>query len=126
MNVSEGKVYDAVTALVARYGFPVRIFPQVSLGEILKSKDRGAFFSVNSKRVDFVIADMKNAPFAVLEFQGAGHYQNHAEKRDLIKKTACEKAGITYWEIKGQYSEEAISPLMEYLMSLYGQPSSSH
>ncbi|MEM9103954.1 MAG: DUF2726 domain-containing protein [Pseudomonadota bacterium] len=38
-------------------------------------------------------------PIAVVEYNGAGHYNNQFEKRDRIKQTATENAGILYYQI---------------------------
>lgn len=94
MNASENTLYNFLLHMVKKYDYPVRVFPQVSLGEILKTENKSAFFAINSKRVDFVIADKDNMPVAVVEYQGSGHWKNNARKRDAIKKLACEKAGI--------------------------------
>ena len=112
MNISEGHLYEFLTHMIHKYKYPLRVFPQVSLGEILKTGSNAAFFSVNSKRVDFVIAGIDNEPFAVIEYQGAGHYQNNSRKRDLIKRISCEKAGIKYFKcqpnIQGMNSNQLL------------------
>ncbi|QIP22636.1 DUF2726 domain-containing protein (plasmid) [Enterobacter kobei] len=95
MNASESILYKAICDHINDKAFPVLIFPQVSLGEVLKSKDRTAFFSVNSKRVDFVVTDLNYMPVAVIEYQGSGHYKGNAKVRDEIKKLPVKKPGLS-------------------------------
>lgn len=114
MNASESNLYDFMLHMVNKYHYLVRFFPQVSLGEILKTDNKSAFFAVNSKRVDFVIADTENIPCAVVEYQWSGQWQNHARKRDTIKKLACEKAGIKYFELPATYTGNELKPLVDY------------
>ncbi|HAF2404719.1 TPA: DUF2726 domain-containing protein [Salmonella enterica] len=115
MNASENTLYNFLLHMVNKYDYPVRVFPQVSLGEILKTENKSAFFSINSKRVDFVIADKNNMPCAVVEYQGSGHWQNNARKRDAIKKLACEKAGIKYFDLPATYTGNELKPLIDFL-----------
>jgi hypothetical protein len=77
-----------------------RAMGQVSLGEILTSKDNDAYFAVNSKRVDLLIVDADCNPLHVIEFQGTGHYQGTTTAaRDAVKKEALRRAGIGYVEV---------------------------
>lgn len=115
MNASENALYNFLLHMVKKYDYPVRVFPQVSLGEILKSDNKAGFFAINSKRVDFVIADKNNMPVAVVEYQGSGHWQNNARKRDTIKKLACEKAGIKYFDLPATYTGNEVKPLIDFL-----------
>lgn len=72
---------------------------QVSLGEILGSDNKDAYFAINAKRVDFLLVDPDGLPLHVIEYQGAGHYRDTAAARDAIKKEALRKAGIGYFEV---------------------------
>lgn len=76
-----------------------RAMGQVSLGEILASDDKNAYFAVNSKRIDLLIIDADCRPLHAIEFQGTGHYQGTAAARDAVKKEALRRAGIGYVEI---------------------------
>jgi len=78
-----------------------RAMGQVSLGEILWSDDKDAFWAVNAKRVDLLIIDADCQPLHAIEFQGTGHHQtgNAAAARDAVKKEALRRAGIGYVEI---------------------------
>ena len=86
--------------------YPFFVFPQVSLGQIIRSaapldwQADHAHRAINSKRCDLLIADRQGNPVAVLEYQGAAHdIGGTAERRDRIKRIALEKAGIRYVEI---------------------------
>ena len=72
---------------------------QVSLGEILRSKNTEAFGCINSKRVDMLLVDEECRPRHAIEYHGDGHYQGTAAARDAVKKEALRRAGIGYHEV---------------------------
>lgn len=77
-----------------------RAMGQVSLGEILYSPDKDAFWAINSKRVDLLIVDADCKPLHAVEFQGTGHHTGpEAAARDAVKKEALRRAGIGYVEV---------------------------
>ncbi len=77
-----------------------RAMGQVSLGEILWSDDKDAFFAINAKRVDLLIVDEACQPLHAIEFQGTGHHiGNETAARDAVKKEALRRAGIGYVEV---------------------------
>ena len=87
--------------------FPFYVFPQVSLGQIIRTSAADewqadqAHRSINSKRCDLLIADRNGDPVAVLEYQGSGHdIGGTAKRRDEIKRIALKRAGVRYIEIK--------------------------
>ncbi|MBV8737236.1 MAG: DUF2726 domain-containing protein [Alphaproteobacteria bacterium] len=87
--------------------YPFYVFPQVSLGQIIRTTARldwqadQAHRAINSKRCDLLIADRHGNPVAVLEYQGSGHdIGGTAERRDRIKRIALERAGVRYVEIR--------------------------
>ena len=61
---------------------------QVSLGEILRCQDAGAYSCINSKRVDLLLMDDNCQPRHAIEYHGDGHYQAAAAARDAVKKEA--------------------------------------
>ncbi|MFZ9394753.1 MAG: DUF2726 domain-containing protein [Erythrobacter sp.] len=100
LNRPEAAVFKALdTAVIARNpGW--QVMAQVSLGELLASEDKDAYFAVNAKRVDFALMDDKCEVRHALEYQGTGHHNGaSAAARDAIKKEALRKAGIGYHEI---------------------------
>lgn len=76
-----------------------RVFPQVSLGEILIAEGE-AFSAINSKRADFCLTDKNFYPIAMIEFYGSGHDDETSKERDEVKKKAAECAGIIYHVVK--------------------------
>jgi len=79
------------------------VYPQLTLGEIIVCTSGNGHSAINSKRVDFCIANQSFVPIAVIEYQGLGHFQNNAIIRDTIKQKAVQKAHIHYEPI---YAEE--------------------
>ena len=72
---------------------------QVSLGEILRSRDADAYGCINAKRVDLLLVDEDCQPRHALEYQGRAHHQGTAAARDAVKKEALRRAGIGYHEV---------------------------
>ena len=73
-----------------------QVLLQVSLGEILQSKDRRAYWAVNSKRVDLLVIDHELRPLVVIEIDGSGHglSRDIARINDKIKDIVLAAAGI--------------------------------
>lgn len=100
MNRSERRLLGVVDAALAAESPGWRAMGQVSLGEILSSPDKAAYFAINSKRVDLLIVDADCRPLHAVEFQGAGHHTGKtAAARDAVKKEALRRAGIGYVEV---------------------------
>lgn len=99
--------------------YPFYIFPQVSLGEIIRTSSPTkwhadeAFRAINSKRCDILAANTQGNPIAVFEYQGGGHYiGSDAGTRDAIKHIALERAGIHFVEIKNGTSRSEIGQIV--------------
>lgn len=117
MNYSESRLFDILTELLTRTRYQeFRLFSQVAMGEFLESDDRTAHFAVNNKRVDFLIVDKKGYPVMVIEYQGEGHYQDNAAKRDAVKKEACRKAGVLFLEFFPHYGKSELQLVCDGLM----------
>ena len=90
---------------------------QVSLGEILRSKDADAYRCINSKRVDLLLVDGDCQPRHAIEYQGGAHHQGTAAARDAVKREALRRAGIGYHEVTaGQTTPTELRRLVEKLM----------
>ncbi len=101
MNKSE---YEVFCVLEDRFHDTkrFRVFAQVNLGEFIKAEyDDAARRSFNSKRTDFLIIDQFGNPKIAIEYQGLGHYGNHSQKRDEVKRLCYQSAGIHFIEIIG-------------------------
>ncbi|WP_440030487.1 DUF2726 domain-containing protein [Chromobacterium amazonense] len=114
MNKPEYLLFRKLETLMADYKY-FRIFPQVSLGEILSARIKKDYSIINSKRVDFVVIDERGYAIAVIEYQGNGHYQGNAVLRDTVKREACRKAGVGFIEIPQQYGAGDFFPLTRLL-----------
>jgi hypothetical protein len=90
---------------------------QVSLGEILRSKDADAYGCINSKRVDLLLVDEDCKPRHAIEYHGAAHHQGSAAARDAVKKEALRRAGIGYHEVlAGRTTPSELRRLVEKLI----------
>lgn len=101
LNKPERRLLAHLDRVLAEESPGWRAMGQVSLGEILWSDDKDAYWAVNSKRVDLLIVDADCQPLHAVEFQGTGHHQtgNSAAARDAVKKEALRRAGIGYVEV---------------------------
>ena len=104
--------------------YPYYVFPQVSLGQIIRThaplnwQSEQAHRAINSKRCDLLIADRGGNPIAVLEYQGAGHnIGGTAAQRDAIKRIAVERAGIRYVEIREATTEAEMHQTIRDLLA---------
>ncbi|WP_340588881.1 DUF2726 domain-containing protein [Erythrobacter alti] len=117
LNRPEAQVFRALDEAVIARNSGWQVMAQVSLGEFLSSPDRSAYFSVNSKRVDFALMDEKCCVRHALEYQGTGHHQGNAAARDAVKKEALRKAGIGYHEVvAGHTTPSELRQLVEKLV----------
>lgn len=116
LNKSEHRLFLAIEKSLSGRESNWRLMAQVSLGEILSSPDKDAYFAINSKRVDILLTDQKGLPLHVIEYQGAGHHQGTAAVRDAVKKEALRKAGIGYHEISAGDRPTDLESLMTKLM----------
>ena len=99
LNSSEFRLLETAEKYLGEMDCKYRLMAQVSLGEILYSKDKEAYLAINSKRVDLLLIDENSMPLHVIEYQGKGHYQGNAAARDAVKKEALRRGGIGYSEI---------------------------
>jgi hypothetical protein len=118
LNQGESRVFEELCQTVARCRPGWRVMAQVSLGEILRSKDAEAFSCINSKRVDMLLVDEGCRPRHVIEYHGGGHYQGSAAARDAVKKEALRRASIGYHEIvAGQTTPSELRQMIENLVA---------
>lgn len=99
LNKPERRLLACLDKALAEESPGWRAMGQVSLGEILRSDDKEAYWAINAKRVDLLIVDAECRPLHAVEFQGTGHHQGAAAARDAIKKEALRRAGIGYVEV---------------------------
>lgn len=99
LNKSEARLFKELDRLVIARHPGWQVMAQVSLGEILRTKDKTAYGCINSKRVDLLLVDEDCNARHAIEYQGGGHYLTDAAARDAVKKEALRKAGIGYHEV---------------------------
>lgn len=117
LNRSEARVFNELERAVAACNPTWHVMAQVSLGEILLSKNAEAYRCINSKRVDLLLTDGDCRPRHAIEYQGGAHHQGMAAARDAVKKEALRRAGIGYHEvIAGQTTPAELRRLVERLV----------
>lgn len=128
MNRSEYKLFRKLENYLEKLpqGKRVRLFSQVAMGEFISSESDEAFRLVNGKRVDFVIVDFSGEAIIVIEYQGAGHYQENAIERDAIKREACRKAGIEFLEFKKNYDDLDFQRVSRVLNAHFARKHAKH
>lgn len=104
LNKSEARVFKELDRIVIGCNPTWQVMAQVSLGEILRSKDSIAYSCINSKRVDLLLMDGDCRPRHAIEYQGGAHHQGAAAARDAVKKEALRRAGIGYHEVVAGYT----------------------
>jgi hypothetical protein len=117
LNKSEARVFRELHRIVISCNAGWQVMAQVSLGEILRSKDANAYGCINSKRVDLLLMDEDCQPRHAIAYQGAAHHQAAAAARDAVKKEALRRAGIGYHEVvAGHTTPSELRRLVEKLV----------
>lgn len=123
LNRSEARVFKELDRAVVVCNPTWQVMAQVSLGEILRSRDADAYRCINSKRVDLLLMDGDCRPRHAIEYQGGGHHQGAAAARDAVKKEALRRAGIGYHEvIAGHTTPAELRQLIEKLVDKSDSP----
>lgn len=121
LNKSEARVFKELDRMVIACNPTWQVMAQVSLGEILRSRDAQAYGCINSKRVDLLLVDEHCRPRHAVEYQGGAHHQGTAAARDAVKKEALRRAGIGYHEVvAGQTTPAELRRLVEKLVERAG------
>ena len=107
LNKGEARVFRELDRIVIGCNPAWQVMAQVSLGEILRCKDREAYGCINSKRVDLLLMDDECQPRHAIEYQGGAHHQSTAAARDAVKKEALRRAGIGYHEVVAGHTTPA-------------------
>lgn len=116
-NKSETKLFMALEKMVAEMTPGWRVMAQVSLGEVLQSKDYAAYRCINSKRVDMLLVDAECRPLHAIEYQGGAHHKGTAAARDAVKKEALRRTGIGYVEVvAGDHTPAELRRIVEKLV----------
>jgi hypothetical protein len=123
LNKSEARVFKELDRIVIDCNPAWQVMAQVSLGEVIRSKDAAAHSCINSKRVDLLLVDGDCQPRHAIEYQGGAHHQGAAAARDAVKKEALRRAGIGYYEVVAGHTTPAeLRRLVEKLVDRPGTP----
>jgi hypothetical protein len=117
LNKSEARVFKELSRTLTDCNPTWQVMAQVSLGEILRSRDSEAYSCINSKRVDLLLIDGDCQPRHAIEYHGVAHHQGTAAARDAVKKEALRRAGIGYHEVvAGHTTPSELRRLIERLV----------
>lgn len=116
LNKGEYRVLVVLENVVRDLRAGYRVMAQTNLGEVLRPK-RGenaqkadlAFRSINSKRSDFIVVDRRGFAVLAVEYQGEGHYQGSAARRDEVKRTVFRSAGVALIEVPAQFDSGGLA-----------------
>ncbi len=118
LNKPERRLLGCIDRILAEESPGWRAMGQVSLGEILYSPDKAAFWAINAKRVDLLIVDPECRPLHAIEFQGTGHHGSpETAARDAVKKEALRRAGIGYVEVVSGDTPSEVRDMIRKLVS---------
>jgi len=118
LNKPERRLLSCIDRILADESPGWRAMGQVSLGEILYSHDKSAFWAINAKRVDLLIVDQECRPLHAIEFQGTGHHVGpETAARDAIKREALRRAGIGYVEVVSGNTPSEVRAIISKLLS---------
>ena len=125
LTESERAVCSVLHRIESASAGQIRLLAQVSLGQLVgvrrrsvsAERARGAFFAINSKRVDFVFVDASWNPLVVVEHQGRGHQADRSVSlRDEVKRRCLQSAGVPFVEIfDDEEREEIVRKLAPHL-----------
>jgi hypothetical protein len=124
LNKGEARVFRELNRFVTDRNPAWHVMAQVSLGEVLQSKDAKAYGCINSKRVDLLLMDSDYRPRHAIEYQGGAHHQGTAAARDAVKREALRRAGVGYHEVVAGYTTPA--ELRQLVEKLVDKPDTQH
>ncbi len=121
LNRPERRLLGCIDKALMEFSPGWRAMGQVSMGEILYSHDKDAFWAINAKRVDLLIIDRDCRPLHAVEFQGTGHHGSpETAARDAVKKEALRRAGIGYVEVVSGNTPSEVREMIRKLVERSG------
>ena len=126
LNREEVLLLPLLENIARQLGQGHRVMAQTSLGEVIRpspgsgSEDQrnSAFYAVNAKRLDLAIFDHAGTLILAVEYQGTGHYQGDALKRDAVKREALRKAGVDLLEVWPDFDPEMVEAQVRMALNL--------
>jgi hypothetical protein len=89
LNKGEARVFRELDRAVMARNATWQVMAQVSLGEILRSRDSEAFRCINSKRVDLLLVDADCMPRYAIEYQGEATIKARPPRVTPSRKRRC-------------------------------------
>lgn len=116
LNKSEYRVLLHLEAAVKEVQSGFRVMAQTNMGEIIRPKRNsaasrdldGAFASINSKRLDFVVINQRGFPVLAVEYHGRGHFHAKTFMRDAVKREVLRKSNIQFLEISADFERDEL------------------
>lgn len=116
LNDEEQEIFSVLLSLKRKGDKQLQhytICPQVAFSAFLNNNNVVEdWYIYNKFYVDFLLVDKETSkPFCVIEYYGLGGKhgkddEEGAQKRDMIKKEVCKKAGIGFIELKAKQEVE--------------------
>ena len=115
LNGEEQEIFSVLLSLKRKGDKQLQhytICPQVAFSAFLRNDEKVDWYIYNKFYVDFLLVDKETSkPFCVIEYYGLGGKhgkddEEGAQKRDMIKKEVCKKAGIGFIELKAKQEVE--------------------
>ncbi len=108
-NGAELKTLAAIRREVKALGLPAQVFGQVALPEVIDAGSRydkgGAYIAIEGRRLDFLVTDRLCRPVLAIEYDGPLHEGAKAQRRDAVKDTALERAGLPCLRLRHTLTE---------------------
>lgn len=125
LNKGEYRVLLVLEGVVRDLRAGYRVMAQTNLGEVLRprrsenaQKADLAFRSINSKRSDFIVVDRRGLAVLAVEYQGEGHYQGSAARRDEVKRAVFRSAGVALIEVPARFDEGKLGQAVRDVLSI--------
>lgn len=120
VNREAAQVLYALDEWIKECKLEWRVAFEVSMGSFIKTsfdgddaRQKAAFSSYNSKRVDFLLIDRFGMPTLAVEYHGSGHdLSEGAEDRMRVKRLALERAKIPLVEIPAKTTRNDIKRMI--------------
>jgi len=87
--------------------FDARVFAKIRVADVLPIEQSGIddelYRYALQAHFDFVVSDGRSNPLFVVEFDGAGHAEPDAQRRDKMKNDLCERFEVPLLRVNRRY-----------------------
>ena len=112
LNRTETRLFHRIAA---RLPGDLRLMAQVSLGEMVRTRDRKRFFTINARRAKIVIVDTELNVRAALTVSGAARGAGN-RRGDIARHRALQEAGIPLIDIDRTWTPDQIHRALDDIM----------